>query len=181
MNRAWRYALPCYLLTLPLTAIGFVIALVFYRARDWQWHDGVLTCAAGQLADGRTRIWGRPMAQTFGWLQIYDNDLSRLYADLRVHENVHVVQAFASSLLGVLAAPVVFALAGADPLWGLALGGFFGALGFGVAYGVLFFVFWAKQGFGDWYFAYRANPLEVQAYAHQDAYLTDQSTRPWGV
>lgn len=182
MSRNWRWVLPCYLFTLPATMVSFVIAAVFYRARNWKWYDGVLTCVAGRYSSGVTRIWGRAQGQTIGgWLQVYESEELRNCVDLRVHETVHVVQAFALSLAGVVVMPFVFALIGSSSVLGLALGGFLGALAFAVLYGALFLVCWAKQGFGHWYYAYLANPFEAQAYRIQDKYIADPTTRPWGV
>lgn len=189
MSRLWRWAWPGYLFALPVTVIGFVIATVFYRARDWQWCDGVLTCVAGRLENGVTRIWGRPNAQTLGWLQIYDTAEYRNYPDLRVHENVHVVQVFAGGLVGAVLGALVGVLASWSVLLWSGIGGLTGALMFSLVYGAFFLFFWAKQGFGDWYFAYRANPFEVQAYARQDKFIANagnasvsdaEKTRPWG-
>lgn len=134
----WRWFLPGYLWSLPLTLIGFVLCLV-YRAHSFKWHEGVLTCLAGKLPDGRTRIWGRPGAQTHGWLVICADEGQRQRQDLRVHEYVHVKQAFVGGVL------------------------------YGLAYGLLFLVIWTTKGFGPWHDAYRANPFEVQAYAIGDA------------
>lgn len=164
-----------------MTVVAFVIATVWYRARNWAWYDGVLTCVAGTAPDGSTLIWGKPNAQTLGWIQIYDTDVNRQETDLRVHENVHVVQAFAGSLIGTLLVPILFMVIGWSPLLGLVLGGFIGGLGFSLVYGILFLYLYIKQGEQDWYWAYRNNPFEVQAYDTQDKYIADTTKRPWGV
>lgn len=166
-----------------MTLAGFVIATVCYKARNWVWYQGVLTCVAGTNPDGTTKIWGRPNAQTLGWIQIYDSEYMRGCPDLRVHENVHVVQAFAGSLLGLVFTPLLFMAAGWSPLLGLVLGGFVGGVGFALTYGILFVYLYLKLGNKDWYAAYRANPFEDQAYKLQDKYLEnpDTSPKPWGV
>jgi hypothetical protein len=158
-----------------MTLAGFVIAVVFYKARNWQWHDGVLTCIAAP-----DTIWGRPNAQTLGWLEIYDTEDSRNEVDIRVHENVHIVQAFFFSLLALMVMPVLFAISGFNLWLGLALGGFVGGLGFAALYGILFMYFLLTQKAG-WYEAYMANPFEKQAYTMQDKYIQDPTSRPWGV
>lgn len=180
MSRNWRWVLPAYLFCLPMTIAGMVISILFYKARSWLWYDGVLTCVAGTHPDGTTRIWGKPNAQTLGWIQIYDTEEMRAEPNLRVHENVHVVQAFAGSLLGLAFAPLGCLLFGWNPLWGLALGGLVGGLGFAALYAILFFYFMFRDKSG-WYEAYMANPFEIQAYNMQDTYLADTSKRPWGV
>ncbi len=180
MNRNWRWILPAYVWTAPMTIAGFVIAWFFYGARQWAWHDGILTCVAGVSQDGTTRIWGKPNAQTLGWIQIYDTSENRLMTDLRVHESVHVVQAFAGSFVGLSLVPVGFALLGWSPFWGVILGGFVGGLGFAALYGILFIYLLIKQGTG-WYWAYRANPFEVQAYDLQDKYIENPDKNTWGV
>lgn len=181
MSRNWRWILPCYLWTLPMTIVGFALASLVYRASSWQWRDGVLTCVAGTSANGVTLIWGRPNAQTLGWIQVYDSPVNREFPDLRVHENVHVAQAFASALIGVALVPLLFMAIGWSPLLGAVLGGFVGGLMFAILYGLLFVYLWVKGGGGDWYDAYRDNPFEVQAYNLQDRYIANPSSRPWGV
>lgn len=183
MNRLWRYLFPCYLFTVIMTGAGFAIANAFYRASSWQWRDGVLTCIAGTAPDGTTRIWGKPNAQTLGWIIIFDTAEMREMPDLRVHENVHVVQAFAGSLIGLVLVPLLFLVLGWSPLLGLALGGFVGGVGFALAYGILFlYLLWKQNALGvkGWYYAYRANPFEEQAYRLQDKYLADTTKKPWG-
>lgn len=185
MNRYWRWILPCYLFTVPMTMVGFALAAWVYKARSWAWHDGVLTCVARTHADGSTLIWGSPDAQTLGWLVICASEEARAETDLRVHEYVHVVQAFVSSIVGVTLCPILVALVGWHPAIGLALGGFVGGLGFAILYGLLFFYLFVKNGGGDWVKAYYAIPFEVQAYAAQDKYLADvaagKDPKPWGV
>lgn len=181
MSRLWRFLYLGYLWSLPMTVAGFIIATVSYKARSWLWMDGVLTCVADTASDGSTLIWGKPNAQTLGWLQIYDTENSRQLPDLRVHENVHVVQAFIGGLVGILLIPLLFMVIGWSPLLGVILGGFVGAVGFNALYGILFIYLKAKNGPNiDWYWAYRANPFEVQAYDLQDKYIANPNTRPWG-
>jgi hypothetical protein len=91
-----------HLWALPLTLINVLLAVLVYRARSWRWSDGCLECIGGRQADGRTRIWGRPGAQTFSGLIVYASADHRADVGLRVHERIHVLHAF---LLGVLLAP----------------------------------------------------------------------------
>jgi hypothetical protein len=167
-----------------MSLAAFVIGHVFYKARSWAWHDGVLSAIGGQAEDGSTLIWGKPNAQTLGWIVFYDSEDMRQEANLRVHEYVHVGQAFTGALLGLALCPLLVMVLGWSPLVGLLLGGFVGGLGFAMGYGLLFLYLLLKQGTG-WYDAYRANPFEVQAYDLQDKFLADQSAgsdpRPWGV
>lgn len=178
MSRYWKYFYLGHIWCLPMTIIGFVLSYVFYKARSWAWVDGVLTCVAGTDTDGTTLIWGKPNAQTLGWIQIYDTEANRLLPDLRVHENVHVGQAFLLGLAGFVLFPLLFAVLG-WPVWlGLILGGFAGALGFVLIYGILFLYLQTRHD--HWYWAYRNNPFEVQAYDLQDKYLENPNSRPWG-
>jgi hypothetical protein len=183
MSRLWRWILPCYLFTLPMTMAGWVISVLFYKASSWRWQDGILSCIGGTLPDGTTRIWGRPNAQTLGWIVIYDSEEHRQEVNLRVHEAVHVGQAFVGSLVGLAAVPWLFLVMGWSPVLGLVLGGFIGGLGFAGLYGILFLYLLLKYRTG-WYNAYRANPFEVQAYDLQDKYLADveagRNPKPWG-
>jgi hypothetical protein len=136
MSPYWKYCFPGYLWSLPHTLVGLVLALV-YRAHDFRWSSGCLECTAGTLPDGRTRIWGRPGAQTHGWLIIYASEKNRTHQTLRAHERVHVVQ------------------------------GFIGGPLFALAYVAFFLWFFAGQGFKDWHLAYMKNPFEIQAYDRQ--------------
>lgn len=178
MSRVWRWVLPCYLFTVPMTLIGFVLGHVFYKAHSWAWFDGVLTAVAGTSEDGSTRIWGKPNAQTLGWIVFYDSETMRGLPDIRVHEHAHVGQAFACSLLGVAGGAVPMVM-GWSPWPALILGGFAGGLGFAILYGSLFLLLLLYYRTG-WYDAYRANPFEVQAYNLQDRYLEGSNPRPWG-
>jgi len=135
MSPKWKWYLPGYILALPHTLVGILIALVFYRCHSWRWSDGCLECIGGTNSEGRSRIWGRPMAQTHGWLIISEDRYAQLDIDIRVHERVHVVQGFIGGPLYVL------------------------------AYGAHFLYTFARGGGKDWYATYAANPFERQAYA----------------
>lgn len=140
MSPAWRWWLPGYVLALPHTLVGLVLAVV-YRSHGWRWSSGCLEAIGGTFErDGRTvtRIWGRPGAQTHGWLILYASERAREVVPLRAHERVHVVQAFVGG-----------------PLYAL-------------AYGACFLVLFAAQGFRDWHRAYMRSPFEVQAYGRAD-------------
>lgn len=77
-----------YLWSAPqLVLLGLPLAVI-YRAHSWRWSDGCLEAIGGE------RIWGRPGAQTHGWLIFYRDEQQRRHASLRVHERVHVLQAF---------------------------------------------------------------------------------------
>lgn len=180
MSKYWRWLIPAYLWCLPMSMAGFVIAHVFYRAGSWKWYKGAFTCVAGTDANGETLIWGRPNAQTLGWIVIFDNGDHRNEPDLRVHEYTHIAQAFMGGVLGTLLMPLLFAVLGANPLWGLALGGVIGGLGFALLYGILFLYLLVTLK-TEWYWAYRRNPFEVQAYNVQDAYLNNPDPNTWGV
>lgn len=178
MSKFWRWLLPAYLWCLPMTLAGLIISRFVYKAHSYSWYQGVLTCIGGIAEDGTTRIWGKPNAQTLGWLVIYDSEVMRNEANLRVHEYVHVGQAFVCGLVGLTLTPIAFALFDV-PLLGLILGGFIGGLGFAGLYGILFLYLYHKQGGGDWYHAYMANPFEIQAYKLQDEYLKNPGNQ-WG-
>lgn len=175
MSRNWRWYLLGYLYLLPMTLVGLFIAKIFYKASSWKWYDGFLTCIAAPDS-----IWGRPNAQTLGWVVICDTEDSRNEVDLRVHEAVHIVQGFWGSLLGLVITPLICLAFGWPWLAGVILGGFMGGLGFSILYAILFVYLFVKQGTG-WYWAYRNNPFEVQAYDTQDKYIADPSSKPWGV
>ncbi len=107
-----------YLWSTPqLIVLGLPLALI-YRAHSWRWSDGCLEAIGGD------RIWGRPGAQTHGWLIFYATERQRRHAPLRVHERVHVLQAFVGGPLYTLSYGLhwlwLFPLAGGDghaPRW----------------------------------------------------------------
>lgn len=85
-----------YVWSLPqLLLLGLPLALI-YRAHSWRWNDGCLEAIGGD------RIWGRPGAQTHGWLIFYRDEQQRRSKGLRVHERVHVLQAFVGGPLYTL-------------------------------------------------------------------------------
>lgn len=167
MSPAWRFALYLggYLMLLPTTLVGLVIALTFYGAHAFRWHEGVLVCIAELEADGRTsRIWGNPGAQTFGWLVIGASEAELARVDLRVHELAHVFQALALAWAAALAMVPVMALWWPPSAWSVSTAAFGGGLLFDVLYGLCFLVPFAAQGFSDWHRAYHKNPAEKHAY-----------------
>ncbi len=182
MDRRWRWFLPYYIWSLPLVIVGLVLAAV-YRSSAFRWHDGVLTCVAGRLTlpDGSTttRIWGRPGAQTFGWLQIYAGEKWRERTDLRVHETVHTGQALYFSIGGMAAYPPIHYLYG-RAVTGFALGGFVGVAAYALAYVGAFLGYFAGQGFKDWKAAYNKNPFEKQAYAIEAKEIKTPGEGRWG-
>lgn len=136
MNPRWRFFFPGYMIALPHTIIGLILALA-YRGRDWRWHAGCLEVVAGTFTrDGKqvTRIWGRPAAQTHGWLIVYADKYARADTEIRVHERVHVVQGMIGGPLYVLAYGLTF-------VWHL---------------------LWDPSA--GWYAAYMRIPFERQAY-----------------
>jgi hypothetical protein len=109
MNPKWKWFLPGYLFALPHTLIGLILTLIWYRPRAWRFADGVLECTAGRTKNGRTRIWGRPGAQTHGFLVVYASGASRRFLPLRRHERAHIVQGFLGGPLYVILYGLTFA------------------------------------------------------------------------
>lgn len=137
MSPRWRWYLFGYLMALPHTLIGLVLALI-YRSGSWRWASGCLECVGGTFVENgrtQTRIWGRPGAQTHGWLIIYASESLRTIKTLRAHERTHVVQGFVGGPLYVVAYVWCF-------LWLFAVG-----------------------EFKNWRAAYEANPFEKHARA----------------
>jgi hypothetical protein len=137
------------------TLIGLMLAVVVYRAHDFRWNEGCLEAIGGTFQrDGKTitRIWGRPGAQTHGWFTIYASVEHRAKRPLRVHERVHVTQAF---VLGPL---------------------------FLVAYPGHFIIEWARKGFrpSRWRDAYLRIWAERIAYRIQDEYRRGLRPNAWG-
>jgi len=137
------------------TLIGLLLAVVFYRACTFRWSDGCLEAVGGTFRRaGKTvsRIWGRPYAQTWGWLIIYDSLGHRAVRPLRVHERVHVIQ---SMVAGPLFTPL---------------------------YSLHFLVEWAREGFAfaHWRDAYRRIWAERMAYRIEDEYRRGLRPTVWG-
>lgn len=185
-TRAWRYWIPGHIACFPLSVGYLLFCLVVYRARSLELREGVLSCVAGTFErDGKTntRIWGRPGAQTIGAVQCYASEEQRQRGDLRVHENVHIVEAFVVSIGMLAVVPVTWAALGPLTWWTLVVSVFSGPLVYSLAYGVMFLVPWIASGFGPWHDAYRKNPLEVWAYAAQDAWIAippHEQIKRWG-
>lgn len=166
MSPAWRYVLYAggYVLLLPTTLVGLLLSAVFYDAREFRFHEGMLYAVAGTTKNGDTLIWGRPGAQTLGWFTIGADWDQLMRVDLRAHEATHVVQALVAALVGVFVAGVLCPLLGAPAwLWGSSTT-FGGGLMFDVIYGLCFVVPFALHGFTNWHDAYHENPLEKHAY-----------------
>ena len=85
-----------YIWALPHTVVGVLLSIFVYRAWGWHWNDGCLVAFGGTFERGGkevTRIWGRPAAQTHGFLILYATQKLQGKAWLRIHERVHVEQA----------------------------------------------------------------------------------------
>lgn len=127
--------------------LGLPLALV-YRAHSWRWSDGCLEAIAG------AQMIGRPGAQTHGWLIFYAGERQRRHAPLRVHERVHVLQAFVGGPLYTLSY-------GLHWLWLFARGGGEGTQ-------------------PRWQWAYRRVWAEQQAYRVQRQYVDGARPEAWG-
>ena len=108
MSKRWKWFLPGYLLALPGTLVGLLLAL-YYRPARWYWSDG---CIEAALPTGRNLIGGSWVgAQTFGTLIFYRTEKNRMSSMVRVHERCHVVQAM------VLTAPLFIVTYAIHFLW----------------------------------------------------------------
>jgi hypothetical protein len=143
--RWWYYLL--YPLALPHTLLGLLVALI-YRPTSWRWSDGCIEAVAGD------RIWGKPGAQTWGFLIYYRSENARAYEALRVHERVHVFQGIVGSVFFMLAY-------GAHFLWNYA-----------------FPKGW--DGAPRWYRAYRGICFEKQAYRFDGEFSQRKRPGAWG-
>ena len=148
----WRW---WYLLLVPFTLLNVLASLLLaipYGVERVRWSRGCLEIMAKRRADGRTRIWGQPGAQSLGCPVIwYASERAWADAGLRVHERCHVVQ----GILGL-------------------------GIPFGLAYGLHFLWEWALVGFGAWRPAYRRIWAERQAYRIQDEFEAGQREGAWG-
>lgn len=144
--RFWYYFL--YPLALFHTLLGLIVALV-YSPTNWRWSDGCIEAIA------EDRIWGKPGAQTWGFLIYYRNEEAREHERLRVHERVHVMQGIAGSVF------------------------------FMAAYGLhwLWCFIFPPDGFEyqpRWYRAYRGVWAEKQAYRIDGEFARGERPGAWG-
>jgi hypothetical protein len=72
-----------------LFALAFFIPV--YGSRSMRWSGRAIEIVAKQNS-GRTRIWGRPGAQTHGLVIFYAGTPHQDSEPLRVHERVHILQ-----------------------------------------------------------------------------------------
>lgn len=175
MSKWWRIYLPGHLACLPIT-IGYAIfCFVWYRARSWGFRNGVVIAIGGTRRDGTTRIIGQPGAQTIGAMTVFADSTEINRDDLHVHENVHIVEAFVASAIGLVLATGVLLLAWPSRWWlGLAFGGTAGAALYSLAYVVVFLRWYlTDQGKDErpgWHDDYLRNVFERWAYAAQARY-----------
>ncbi len=156
MSRYWRWLLPLGYLLLATNALVTVLyAIVWCKATDWKWRDGILTFRAQ-----RPLLFGAE-AQGASWVLGFDNEHVRENASTRVHENCHVVQEMVCALIAMPFIVVLFAT-GHPVLGGIAIPTAGGLL-FALLYLLTFFAGWAARGFKDWQQAYLSIPFEQQA------------------
>lgn len=82
-----------YITALPHTIIGFLMCL-YYRPHSWKFSHGCIESIVPE-----NRLIGNPGAQTWGYLIFYRDERARNWNPLRVHERVHVKQAFCLSVI----------------------------------------------------------------------------------
>ena len=138
-----------YLWALPHTIVGLFLCIP-YLPKKVRWSEGCLEFIAGRKKNGRTRIWGRPGAQTHGWVIFYASESAWNRKNLRVHERVHTLHA----LIG-------------GPLYAL-------------AYGIHFAWLWSRSGFGPWKASYYKIWFEQKAHAKQSDYILGFCPNAWG-
>jgi hypothetical protein len=181
MNKNWRWVLICYPMLFINAMIAFVYAVVWCRARSWEWREGVLTFVAGVDDKGYGRMLFNPGGQGWSWIVGYASEAHRDDASLRVHENTHVFQEFMFCLGSLAITPVVFAFWGM-PWLGLALAGPVGGFAFILSYGTFFLYHFLTRPKGEtgWYGAYRRNPFEGHAYGIEDDFVAGDLPEAWG-
>jgi len=147
----WRYY---HLLLLPFVIPNMITSLLLaipYGVENWRFSRGCLEFVA-KKRNGKTRIWGRPGAQSLGCPIIWYASTDKWdRADLRVHERCHVIQ----GLLGL-------------------------GIPFGIAYGLHFMWNWTWCGFGAWRPAYLGIWAERQAYRIQGEFFRGERPDAWG-
>jgi len=184
MSKRWRYLLP---LAWPLLAVNVAIALLYAvlwcRGSEWSFRNGVLTFIA------QRPMIGNPHGQ--GWSPIvgYASDRYRKTANLRAHENCHVVQETAWAYVGLLVGAALFALG--SPVAGI-VAALCGGPMFAITYGASFLIEYLpsvrreykffrdddvdrrtslKLALAEWRPSYENIIYERQAYARQGEYV----------
>lgn len=171
MNRKWRYALiPVYPLFALNVIIAFIYALVWCKARAWQWRQGVLTFVAQRT------MFGDPSGQGWSWVVGFASDADRDIPNLRVHEFTHVWQELMFAWFGLIAAGALVATG--HPIAGL-VAAFSGTPVWAATYGASFMYQWSKFKWGPWGDAYRQIVYEREAYDVQDRFVS-QGGDAWG-
>lgn len=93
MREFWKWYLPGYILCLPGTLIGVLLALAYYHPKEIKFRDGCIECISR-----RTIIGGKWVgAQTWGHVIFYRDARMQSWDELSVHERTHVVQAMVLS------------------------------------------------------------------------------------
>lgn len=137
-----------YLWSSPMTLFGVVFALL-YVPKTIRWSEGCLEIVP---------LWilGNPGAQTWGCIIFYCHENTRRDLDLRVHERVHVVQAF--------------------------MGGVFFGLAYGINWLWLFLVRCPEYPLGTprWFRAYMGIFFERVAYRRQAEFVQGLRSDAWG-
>jgi len=138
-------------MALPGTLIGLILAVLYYqpslRRGHWRLRDGCIECIPS-----RTIIGGKSVgAQTWGHIIFYRDERMMEWADLNVHERVHVVQSM------VLTWPVFAAL-----------------------YSLHFLAAFAVNIRGGWHAAYRRIWAERHAYDVQRRFSAGKLPSAWG-
>lgn len=143
-----------YIWSLPLTIIGLCF-IPIYGIEAIYWYDGCIEIIAKKKKNGKTRIFGEPWGQTWGYLTYYDSEEHRKNKGLRVHERFHTVQGM---ILGILFIPLYVA----HFLW------------------LLIFTPGVPTSHPRWYRAYYAIWAEKQARKAANAYLEGKNPVAWG-
>ena len=99
MSSKWKYFLPGYIWALPVTIVGVLIALVWYRCHSWRISDGCIECVVSRGAP--RKVWWA--GQCWGNLVMYGLESDRQHSSIRIHERVHTVQVFIGGVFMPLA------------------------------------------------------------------------------
>ena len=142
------------------TLLGLAL-MPIYGVDKWRWRAGAIEVMAGKKADGTTKIWFAPAAQTWGLVIFCADGRAFENAPLQVHERVHILQTY--------------------------LFGAFYLLTYALSFGVLFalvklkLAWWKRNDRDDdvWY-AYRKIPWEIWAYSKEGRFERGEFQEAWG-
>ena len=140
------------------TVFALVVLAPIFGVESIQWSDWCIEIVAKRNKEGKTRIWGRPGAQTHALVIFYSSEGNRLRRGLRVHERLHIIQ------------EILF--------------GIFYLVTYGLSFLFNYFVLanflWKHEEAPKWYRAYLRIPWEIWAFKKEHRFEAGEIPDAWG-